>query len=371
MKPRGILLFIIALLTATPVISSASDIAQKTMGWCSPAVADVKGKVTIVCNGVDPKAIKRLNELLDKKDIELSDKIREADAWTRKYNELQQRLTAEGKEDPLALEAKSLIQKGKLEEAGKILDQLLVSEESQVDKIAANHFNRGQIFELQFKPLEAFPHYRKAYDYRPENFEYAHTYARLLQDQKRHDLAERVYLNNLKKIRALEANNPNKYLSDVARTLNNLGLIYYDTQRFSEAEKAYKETLVLRRKLAIDNQANNLSNLVIILNDIGLLYEKTQRFGEAEKVCLEALSIYRKLAVENPPAYLYGLALILHNLGGIYKDTQHYREAEKNFQEALDIFQVLAMKNPDTYLSYVAGTLNTLGIIYLVSIRKV
>lgn len=35
---------------------------QETLGWGSPAVAKVTGAVTIVCQGVDAKALARLNE---------------------------------------------------------------------------------------------------------------------------------------------------------------------------------------------------------------------------------------------------------------------------------------------------------------------
>src|SRR5215468_10204230 len=92
----------------------AATIEQMTTGWCSPAVGKAEN-VTIVCQGVDPKALARLNELLDKKDLELTDKIREAEEWARKYHELEQRLATEGQESPLAQQAQALIKEGKLE----------------------------------------------------------------------------------------------------------------------------------------------------------------------------------------------------------------------------------------------------------------
>ena len=39
-------------------------------------------------------------------------------------------------------------------------------------------------------------------------------------------------------------------LSDVARTLHNLGSLYSETHRFAEAEAAYQEALALRRQVA-------------------------------------------------------------------------------------------------------------------------
>ena len=49
----------------------AATIAPTTARRCSPAVGQAN-HVTIVCQGVDPKALAWLNELLDKQDLELA-----------------------------------------------------------------------------------------------------------------------------------------------------------------------------------------------------------------------------------------------------------------------------------------------------------
>jgi tetratricopeptide (TPR) repeat protein len=101
--------------------AQAGTIHQTTEGWCSPAVGHTGGNVIINCQGVDPKALQRLNELLDTKDLELQAKIREAEEWTRKYHELSQRLATTSLNRAPAQEAKALLEEGRLEEAGKIL----------------------------------------------------------------------------------------------------------------------------------------------------------------------------------------------------------------------------------------------------------
>src|SRR5262245_66514393 len=67
----------------------AATIEQTTARRCSPAVGQANN-VTIVCQRVDPKALARLNELLDKQDLELQAKIGEAEEWAQTYNELKQ-----------------------------------------------------------------------------------------------------------------------------------------------------------------------------------------------------------------------------------------------------------------------------------------
>ena len=46
--------------------AEAASITQTTEGWCSPAVGQTGGNVTSICQGVDPKALQRLNELLNR-----------------------------------------------------------------------------------------------------------------------------------------------------------------------------------------------------------------------------------------------------------------------------------------------------------------
>ena len=71
---------------------SLANIDQKSEGWCSSKFVDINGPVKFVCNGVDPKVVKRLNELFDLKDKEtkadnlnLSEKIQQANGWIKKY----------------------------------------------------------------------------------------------------------------------------------------------------------------------------------------------------------------------------------------------------------------------------------------------
>jgi len=111
-------------------------ITQTTTGWCSPAIGATGGNVTIVCQGIDPKALVRLNELLDKKDLGLQAKIREAEAWAQKYRELEQRLATQEQDEPLAPLAQALLKEGKLEEAGALLDRLIAAEEKAVERAA-------------------------------------------------------------------------------------------------------------------------------------------------------------------------------------------------------------------------------------------
>ena len=238
----------LALALAAAIVSDAhaDAVTQTTEGWCNPAVAGTQGNVTITCQGVDPRALQRLNELLDKKDLELADKIREANDWAQKYQDL----LAAAADDP---ELQNLIKEGKLEKAGSILDQRINQQEAVTDRLAGNYFQRAQIFSLQLQPLKALPLYEKAYRYRPDNAAYALTYAAALQNQNEYAGSEWIYRRLYLHLRRLAKSSPVAYLPDLAGTLNDLGVLYSKTQRSAEAEQAYVEARDTFRKLAEAN----------------------------------------------------------------------------------------------------------------------
>jgi hypothetical protein len=136
---------------------SPSIIVQKTTGWCSPVIANVVGNVTITCIGVSPMATRKLNLELSHKKLELADKIREANQWTAKYKELEERLASAADDSVLSRQAEKYLHEGDFDRAGALLDQIIRSEETKIDQLAENLFNRGIIFELQYKPEAALP----------------------------------------------------------------------------------------------------------------------------------------------------------------------------------------------------------------------
>ena len=290
-----------------------------------------------------PKTIGNLNELLDKKNVEIAERVREVEDWTKKYGELSQRLEEQPADDELSKQAGDALKEGNLSSAEALLKVLVAKEEKQVDRTARNHFNLAEVYDLRFQPLLALPEYEKAYQYRPQEFSYAFAYAVILHEQNRHPAAEPVYLAALRNARDLPKDSAT-YLPYVARTLNNLGVLYSDTQRLKEAEAAYTEGLAIRRELAKENAASYLPDVASTLNNLGNLYRATQRLKEAEAAYTEGLATYRQLAKENATAYLPDVATTLNNLGNLYRDTQRPKEAEAAYTEVLAIRRELVKR---------------------------
>src|ERR1700730_16840375 len=351
MRPILLCLVLCGLIGGIP--ASATETQQTTTGANSPAIIGNDNKVTF--NDIDARALKRLNDQLDEKDLTIAQKVAEAEEWARKYRELDKQFAearsqaaAKGDDATLIKAAQDLLHEGKLEEAGKIYDQLLSHDESNVERAAQDHFSRAQIYALQFRPLDALPHYATAYQYRLDRVDYAFEYADILANQTEYKKAESVLDGLLPQLRDLAARNPAAYRQSLATTLNRLANVYVQTWRFGEAESPLKEALVIGRDLAAQNPAAYRPDLPVTLTDVGLVYALAQRFGEAESAFKEALAIQRDLAAQHPAARPR-LAIIVDALGSVYIDTGRFGEAESACKEAVAIQRDLAAQNPAAY----------------------
>ncbi|MCP3722581.1 tetratricopeptide repeat protein [Paraburkholderia sp. CNPSo 3272] len=308
-----------------------------------------------------------LAEKLEQRNLQIDELRREIEEWTRRYLELEQRL-ADEPDSELAQQARSYLAAGKLEEVGALLDALIRAAECRLEeereRLASRYLSRAEIYELLFKPSEALPFFRRAYEISSEESRYARRYARALHQQKDHQRAETIYTSALFVLRKHAVDNPATYRPAVAGTLNNLGVLYNDTQRLAEAETAYREALDIYRMLAKANPVAYWHELAFTLNNLGVLYTQTKRLAEAEVAYREALDMSRMLAEASPAAYLPEVAMTLHNLGELYHATQRLNDAGTAYHEALNVVRKLAEANPAAYLHHVAGTLNNLAVLY-------
>ena len=148
-----------------------------------------------------------------------------------------------------------------------------------------------------------------------------------------------MYLEALQICRRLVKDNPQTYEPDLAKTLNNLGLLYHNTQRFYESEANYLEALEIRRRLAKDNPQAYESDAVQTLNNLAALYFDTQRLTESETMYLEVLEIYSRLAKDDPEALKSALAQTLNDLGQLKMNQELYNEAISYFNDASALFK--------------------------------
>ena len=191
-------------------------------------------------------------------------------------------------------------------------------------------------------------------------FEYGH----FLQTNKRYDLAEVRYRENLDICQRLAAISPYAYEPDLAGTQNNLGVLYNNTQRYKESEKMYLSALKICQRLTAANPQVYEPDLAMTQNNLGLLYSDIRRYEESEEMHLSAVEIYQRLTIVNPQVYEPDLAMAQSNLGTLYKDTRRYEDSEKLCLSAMEIRRRLAAANPHVYEPDLAMTQYNLGCLY-------
>ena len=191
-------------------------------------------------------------------------------------------------------------------------------------------------------------------------FEYGH----FLQTNKRYDLAEARYRENLDIYQRLEVISPQAYEPGLATTQNNLGLLYSDTQCYGESEEMYLSAMEIFRELTVANPQAYEPDLARTRNNLGNLYRDTQRYKESEEMYLSAVEIYQRLSVANPQVYEPDLAMVQNNLGILYIDIQRYEDSEKMNLSAVEIYRRLAAANPQVYEPDLADTQYNLGCLY-------
>ena len=192
-------------------------------------------------------------------------------------------------------------------------------------------------------------------------FEYGH----FLQTNKRYDLAEVRYRENLDICQRLAAISPYAYEPDLAGTQSNLGTLYKDTRRYEDSEKLCLSAMEIRRRLAAANPQVYEPDLAMTQYNLGCLYSDTQRYEDSEKMYLSAMEIRRRLAVANPQVYEPDLADTQYNLGCLYYNIQRYEDSEEMYLSALEVYQRLTAVNPQVYEPYLVRACNNLSFLFL------
>lgn len=196
------------------------------------------------------------------------------------------------------------------------------------------------------------------------NIDNLYEFAKYLFSIREYAKAEGYYLQCLDKYRMLEKENPNTYLADMVRVLNNLAILHRMINEHQQALAEYEEALAICNALAAENPKNYLDDLAQTLNNLAVLHWYFKEYPKALKKFEEALEIRRKLAEENPQTYLADVAQTLNNLANLHTDIEEYAKAFEEYEEALAIRRKLAKENPKLYLEKVALTLENLAILH-------
>ncbi|HEX3531483.1 MAG TPA: tetratricopeptide repeat protein, partial [Thermoanaerobaculia bacterium] len=192
-------------------------------------------------------------------------------------------------------EAMSLFLAGKTEEAVKGLDDEKLRRSAEagrqlIQEAVDGYLLKARLLTTLFRFDEAAKNYQAAIAVAPDNFQAQFAFAVFNQELNRFPEALDAYT------RALSLARRDGNQADVAKTLNNLGILHSDQNHMDEAGKDYEEALKIRRQLALKNPDTYLPYVATTLNNLGDLHRDQNRRDEAGKDYEEALKIRRQLA---------------------------------------------------------------------------
>ncbi len=138
---------------------------QMTFGDCNPVITDLNGNVTITCKGLSPRNIQKLNEIL-RDDLELEEKIKQANLWKKKYDQLKESLISINYSDPSYEYAFTLLENGEIEKLNSFLDEVNLKKEKM---LADDYFIRSKILRLEKQFNKALNEMENAFKIDPKN----------------------------------------------------------------------------------------------------------------------------------------------------------------------------------------------------------
>ena len=172
-----------------------------------------------------------------------------------------------------------------------------------------------------------------------------------------------------------------------AITLNNIGLVYFDTDHWNKAIEYYEQALTIKREL------HDYKSITATLENIGAAYQSLGDFPKASKIFYESLNISEKNQDKERMALSYMNIAINYNLMGDYeysmeankkslnlnKDTGNvvhnihilnnmgniYQKWNKLDDAEYCYIQCLALSEKATYLKGITVAYNNLGEVYV------
>ena len=129
---------------------------------------------------------------------------------------------------------------------------------------------------------------------------------------------------------------PNPDRGELATTINQIGVAYYDQRNIDQAGAAYRRAVDMQRSASI----GNVRNLAVMLENLASARQKQRDYAEAEKLLLEAKEYRRRNSASDPANYVSCLS----DLADLYRVWERTPQAEAMYSEAVDF----AKKRPAT-----------------------
>lgn len=173
--------------------------------------------------------------------------------------------------------------------------------------------------------------------------------------------SEFVYFGALEIYEQLNSEFPHKFEMEIAKTYNNLGILYSNMDSLESAKKYFLKALGICKNLHC-NQIEKDNLIARIKNNFGLLLLDSNHYLEkieSEALLLESFNYYSKYKGNNSE-----FAIIQQNLGRLYFELNRLDESEKYLIGSMSLLKVLYAQNSSAFGKSYAKSLENLGQVY-------
>lgn len=154
-----------------------------------------------------------------------------------------------------------------------------------------------------------------------------------------------------------------RYLSDEAKTLNNLGNLFKTLYNFDRAKSHLENSKKIYENLLRQDVKYKIQ-CVIVHRNLALVYGLLGDNNAAYNEIKYALKAITDLAENDPDEYNCDMAYLLLDYAALNSWRGDSRDTMSKYEQSLSLFRELAVVNPDKHIGRVAWTLNKFVIFH-------
>lgn len=190
------------------------------------------------------------------------------------------------------------------------------------------------------------------------------TQAGILYENRNFIEAKRLLELAIPILRKLNSENSDIFLIELARGLDNLGIVERGLKSLDKALEYLEESNIICKKISLNNYNDSvLCQQASTLHNLGVVHRDLKNFVLAKNFFNQSLDITRKLAKKDPENYTPQLVINLNGLGALNSDFKKFIDSKSFYQEALTLSRELAKSNEEKYLPYVSDNLNNIALV--------
>ena len=178
------------------------------------------------------------------------------------------------------------------------------------------------------------------------------------------DAAKCLYENALLQSRTSCHKGGLDFRSNLAMTLTNLGVLYWELSENPEAMKCLNEAKSIYQYLATHVSSVFELDIAMTLADLAGLYKDSVNYDTALAQYYEALRIYTRHDSLAKGAYDFDLSGVNLEMGNLYLNMGKYDEAEAFLKSAVTIYKNISVNDHKRIDRELGDALNTLAYIY-------